>query len=274
MCNLHFAICNLQLALLITVLGLAAPGAAGAAQETAAKPSRVQLLVPAYFYPAGDGAKEWDKLLAAADRVPIVAIVNPASGPGRRVDPNYTALLEKAAKARRLTLIGYVTTSYAKRPAAEVKADVDQWLKLYPGIHGIFFDEQASAAEHVDYQAELYRHVRETRKLKLVITNPGTTCDEGYVAKPAADAICLFEGPKPFEAAPLPDWHDKYSAQRAAALSYSIETTEAMQRLMTFAAKRHVGYCYITDAAGNNHWSRLPSYWDEEIVAAEKANAK
>jgi hypothetical protein len=241
------------------------------AQESPEKAPTLKLLVPAYFYPAGNGAKEWDKLIAAADRAAIVAIVNPASGPGRRVDPNYTAILKRAAETKRLTLIGYVTTSYAKRPAADVKADVDQWQKLYPGIHGIFFDEQASAAEHVDYQAELYRYVRETRALKLVITNPGTTCDEGYVAKPAADAVCLFEGPKRYDAAALPGWRGKYPADRAAVLSYQIEAAAAMERLISFAAEMRLGYCYVTDAAGKNPWDRLPKYWEEEVAVARRA---
>ena len=242
---------------------------AAAAQKPTEKTPAVRLFVPAYFYPAGEGAKEWDKLLAAGERVPIVAIVNPASGPGRRVDPNYTAILKRAAKVKQLTLIGYVTTSYAKRPAADVQADVDLWLKLYPGIEGIFFDEQASAAHHVDYQAELYRFVRETRKLQLVITNPGTTCDEGFVANPAADVVCLFEGPRPFDSAPLPDWRKEYSADRAAVLSYQVESVEVMQRLVAFAAGKHLGYCYVTDAAGTNPWDRLPGYWDEQVSAVQ-----
>jgi hypothetical protein len=49
----------------------------------------LRLLVPAYFYrPATP--PEWDRLIASARReVPIVAIANPASGPGTRADPNY-----------------------------------------------------------------------------------------------------------------------------------------------------------------------------------------
>ena len=43
-----------------------------------------------------------------------------------------------------ITLVGYVSTSYAKRPLADVKADIDQWPRLYAGLAGVFFDEQAS----------------------------------------------------------------------------------------------------------------------------------
>src|SRR5687767_6171551 len=47
-------------------------------------PPKMRLLVPAYFYPAGKGEKEWERLLAAPEEAGVVAIVNPASGPGRR----------------------------------------------------------------------------------------------------------------------------------------------------------------------------------------------
>ena len=248
-------------------------GAAAVSAGDEPESPQVRLLVPAYFYPAGKGSAEWDKLLAAAGETPIVAIVNPASGPGRRVDPNYSAIFERAAKARQLTRIGYVTTSYAKRPADEVKAEVDRWLEFYPAIDGIFFDEHASGAEHVEYQAELYEHVRTARKLKLVVTNPGTTCAEGFVAQPAADAVCLFEGPKPIDAAPLPAWTARYKADRFAALSYQIGSATDMQKLITAAAERKLGYCYVTDAGGNNPWNRLPKYWEEEVKAVQKLNA-
>ena len=87
---------------------------------------RLRLLVPAYFYPAGDGSKDWDRLFAASATVPIVAIVNPASGPGKKAAPNYLELFAKAQRTEKITLIGYVPTSYGKRPLAEVKADVDR----------------------------------------------------------------------------------------------------------------------------------------------------
>lgn len=233
---------------------------------------RVTLLVPAYFYPAGERLQDWGRLLAAADRVPIVAIANPASGPGKAADPNYEKVLALAKRAERLTLIGYVTTSYAKRPAAEVKADVDAWLRLYPSIEGIFFDEQASGGQHVDYQAELYEYVRKTHGLSLVVTNPGTTCDEQFIARPAADAVCLFEGPKPYGAGELPGWRGKYAANRAVVLSYKIDGADTMQKLIEFATREKLGFVYVTDADGANPWDRLPSYWDEEVAAVARVN--
>ena len=113
----------------------------------------------------------------------VVIIVNPDSGPGKVRRPNFARVIDQA-KEKGFTVIGYVSTRYAKRPAEEVKEDVDRWVRLYPGVQGIFFDEQASAADRVDYYAALYEYARKQRGLRLVVSNPGTTCAEEYLARP------------------------------------------------------------------------------------------
>ena len=47
---------------------------------------KVRPLVPAYFYPGDKGLAHWNRMISTAGRVPTVAIVNPNSGPGDRVD--------------------------------------------------------------------------------------------------------------------------------------------------------------------------------------------
>lgn len=126
---------------------------------SAAEKDGPQLLVPAYFYPAGAGLKAWDALLDSASKTPLVAIVNPASGPGKKVDANYMAIFTKAKKSKAIP-IGYVPLGYAKRSTDEIKADVDRWLEFYPGVRGIFFDEQPSGAEHVRFAREVFAHAR------------------------------------------------------------------------------------------------------------------
>jgi hypothetical protein len=231
----------------------------------------MQLLVPAYFYPANKGLKEWDRLLDAASATPIAAIVNPASGPGKEADPNYVKIIERAAKTR-IQLVGYVATSYGKRSLDDVKADVDRWVQLYPGVCGIFVDEQASGADKVDYYLDLCRYVRKKKSLKRIIANPGTICAEGYFSKPTADTICIFEGPKPF-AGTLPVWGAKIAPERIAILSYQVGTAkEMLERVRT--AKKLIGFVYVTDAAGANPWDRLPSYWADEIEAIRELAPK
>jgi hypothetical protein len=155
---------------LVTLLLLSRLTASGAiADEPAAQPPQ-RILVPAYFYPSRDGMTAWKELLASANETPVVAIVNPASGPGRRADPNYEEVF-RLAKSSKATLIGYVTLSYARRPAAEVYAEVDAWVKFYPGIQGIFFDEQPSGAARGIRQRVLCSRRRQDRQA-LIVSNP------------------------------------------------------------------------------------------------------
>src|SRR5689334_6275717 len=93
-----------------TILALGGCRAQTSAVASGAPESaRVRLWVPAYFYPFGDGLKEWERLIAAARDVPVVAIVNPNSGPGDHADTNYEAIIPRARSAG-VIVVGYVGT--------------------------------------------------------------------------------------------------------------------------------------------------------------------
>lgn len=233
---------------------------------------KVRLLVPAYFYPAGNGLKDWRKLIDAAAEVPVVAIVNPASGPGRKVDDNYCDVVVRARKGG-VTLIGYVSTSYGKRPVAEVKADMDRWLEFYPQIQGFFFDEQTSGKDMVGHYAALAEYGREKIEKALLVANPGTVCAEEYLAKATADVFCVFENVKGFDEFKLPAWAEKVPTGRFAALPYNIDQAETMRDHVKESAKRF-GYLYVTDDSGNNPWDRLPTYWAEEVAVVKQVNGR
>lgn len=47
----------------------------------------LEIVVPAYFYPSPNSP--WEPMTAAADDVPITAIMNPGNGPGAFRDNNY-----------------------------------------------------------------------------------------------------------------------------------------------------------------------------------------
>jgi tRNA A-37 threonylcarbamoyl transferase component Bud32 len=239
----------------------------------AASTPRLRLLVPAYFYPAGAGSAEWRRLLKAPDPAAVVIIVNPDSGPGKAADPNYARVIDRA-RDKGFTLIGYVSTKYAERPLAEVKADVDRWVNHYPGVQGIFFDEQASGADRVDYYAALYEHARKERDLTLVVNNPGTSCAEEYLARPAADVVCLVESTKEFGLFKPPGWAADYLASRFDATLYKITDLGRMRRYVRAMAEKRVGYCYLTDKGLPNPWDRLPGYWEEELAAVREANER
>ncbi len=251
--------------------GKGRPTAAGTPGVTEAAP--LHLLVPAYFYPAGEGLKQWDRLIDSAASAPVVAIVNPDSGPGDVADPNFVEVMDRARKAG-VTVIGYVSTRYADRPPAETKADVSRWVRLYPHVQGIFFDQQASGADQVAYYVSLREHTRKELPGAVVVNNPGMLCAEEYLSRPAADVACLFEVTKDFSAYRPPSWVDRYPASRFAALVFGVEAPELMKRQLHETAEKKVGYCYVTDGTGPNPWDRLPRYWEAEVAAVQRLNER
>jgi hypothetical protein len=224
-------------------------------------PAPLRLLVPAYFYPAGKGLDEWKRLARAAKDVPIVAIANPASGPGSRQDPSYTAAIDLARSAG-VSVIGYVSTRYARRPAADVRADIDRWLQYYPKIDGFFFDEQASAKEGVPYYEAMAKYVQTKRPDEgaLVVTNPGTgTAAEYLVPWKGIHVSCLYEDHGSLDRYQRPAWTTGVPAAQVAGLVYGEASLAKMRENVRLAAGKGVGFLYITDDGGNNPWDRLPT---------------
>ena len=239
----------------------------------AASPSLLRVLVPAYFYPAGAGLQDWNRLIEAAPRVPIVAIVNPESGPGKAPNSDYAAIVSRA-KAAGAEVIGYVSTEYGTRPRPEIEADIDRWVRFYPDIRGIFLDAQASAAEHVDLYAALRTSVRRKIKEAVLITNPGTICAEDYFARSAMDVAIVFENHEGFATFELPPWARSYQARQFAAIPYSVRTEGQMKEAAQQAYMKGIGCFYVTDGALPNPWGRLPLYWDAEVDAVRRVNER
>ena len=226
--------------------------------------SKLSLLVPAYFYPAAEGRKEWDRLIAAAADIPVAAIANPASGPGKSVDPNYTNVIRECKQAG-AQVIGYVRTDFGKRPATEVTADVDQWLRFYPDIRGFFFDEQASGPKEVEHYAEIYRYAKGKLAAGIIVANAGTPCDRGYFERSAADIICIYDNRTGFETFKSRTGLGDVAAGRLAGLLYDVSDDEQMKGICQRAAAEGLTYLYVTDDTNPNPWDRLPSYWEAEF---------
>lgn len=224
------------------------------------------LLVPAYFYPDGKGLKTWNELIAVGPKVPIIAIANPASGPGKQVDPAYTSIISKA-QAAKIKIIGYVSTSYAKQTAAQIKQDIDTWVQFYPTIEGFFFDEQSSEAAKSDFYVDIASYGRMKVAQAFIVTNPGTICAEEYFSKRVADTICTVESADGLEKYTPPSWAAKYPASQFYGLAYKINKAKGMQESLKAAPAKHFGYLFVTDDKLPNPWDTLPPYWDDEVKA-------
>ena len=96
----------------------------------------------------------------AAGRVPLVAIMNPNSGPDTTQNPDYVAAVN-SLRASGGKVIGYVSTSYTSRAASAVRTDIDRYFSFY-AMDGIFLDELTDDADtnHLNYYAALYQYIQ------------------------------------------------------------------------------------------------------------------
>lgn len=230
---------------------------------------RLRLLVPVYIYPTGEGRKEWQRLFDAAAKAEIVAVANPSSGPGEARDLDYAAVFAEASNLG-ITLVGYVSTNYAKRPQTDIKHDIDTWIKFYPKIRGFFFDQQPHDHEHAADFAELRDYVKAKLHEPFVVTNPGVPCDEAYLAQSVANLTCVFTNFEGFDRFELPAPLRAYDPSRFAAMAYNLPDVEAMRTAVKEAIIKRIGYIYITDAKPPVRWDKLPSYWEAEVDAVSR----
>ena len=241
-------------------------------QMLAAATPRLQLLVPAYFYPAGTGLQAWQRLMEATSKIRVVAIVNPSSGPGDQRNADYSSILP-AARDKGMKVIGYVSTGYGKRRLPEVKFEIARWVEFYPQISGFFFDQQSTEARDVNFYAEIRDYAHLKIKNALVINNPGAMCDESYFARGVSDVTCIFASFEGFNQLSPPAQFWQYKPSRFAALPYQITDAKAMREIVSDAITKRIGYLFISDAPkGGNPWGQLPAYWDEEVEAINRAN--
>ena len=135
-------------------------------------------MVILYTHPKDASWAELVRLRESHPSVPLLAVVNPRSGPGRAPDPSYVSGI-RSLQAARVSMIGYVHTSWASRPLAEVEADVASYQAWYPSLDGIFVDEMQSAAGREAYYASLAASIR-SAGFRLIVGNPGTDIARSY----------------------------------------------------------------------------------------------
>jgi hypothetical protein len=258
------------------------------AAETAIAPSihpnrsrhhQLQILLPLYSYPNWYDREKylWKQVAAAAQKVPIVAIINPNNGPDRS-PPNadYQQGIKDLHQANVKT-IGYVRSNYGKRSLKAVKADIDLYFKHF-NVAGIFIDESASARDKLDYYQQLYKYIKSQSDRYQVIINPGTDADEGYVSQSVADVVVMFENQqREWNRYRPPAYLKKYPPQHFAALIHTTANSRLMKTTLDRAAKERFGYIYITndstETANNNPWDTLPIYWHTQVEYIQKLNA-
>jgi hypothetical protein len=228
---------------------------------------RTGVLVPLYAYPADVHTNPtYNRLIELKRRfetVPFWVILNPASGPGKAVDANYAKAIDRLNGAG-CVVLGYVTTSYAKRPEAEVRADIDRWGKLYPRVRGIFFDEMTyeDTEAGAKYQASLNRHAHETGWWPTV-ANPGADTPGRYFEAEAADVIVVHEGDAwPAEQRLKGDYFGGYADHPPFTRGVLVHSQAALDEQALAMVRQYARWVYVTEGVFKPGDPKLANPWD------------
>lgn len=218
------------------------------------------MAIPSYFYP---GAL-WNKASKAAGTVEIM-VMNPDSGVGAAINPDYVAAVRRA-QAAGILVIGYVYTSYGRRPAADVLTEIATYLDWY-GVNGIFLDEVNSSAARVPYYQQFADFVHATGS--LMVLNPGVYPDEALMA--AGDVVLVFEGSfDEYRTLQVPAWVWNHDPGKFWHVVYEASSATRMRSALRWSQQRNVGYVYVTNDVLDNPYDSLPSYFAREIDELEK----
>jgi hypothetical protein len=219
------------------------------------------LIVPLYTYPT-DGT--WAAIIQAKKAhpsVPIVAIINPNSGPGTSKSSDYATGITNLQSAG-VTVIGYVPTGYGTKPysaLATVEGAVSDYVTWYPTIEGIFFDEMSSDAGEASYYQSIATYCT-SKNLAITVGNPGANV-------PAA-LLGIFSNLVIYESGGIPQqssvdaYYNKYGSKPFSFIAYGVASLPSLQSLSTY-----VRWLYVTDLDGNNPYGALPSYFASEVAA-------
>jgi Spherulation-specific family 4 len=220
------------------------------------------MAVPAYFYPSA----YWTQMDQSSSRLKI-AVMNPNSGPGSSLDPNYASAV-RAAQAAGLTVVGYVYTNYGNRSLSAVESDVTSYYNWY-GVNGIFFDQASTSCTYSSYYAALNSFVKAKGGTARTILNPGTQTSQCYVSD--ADILLTFEGSDQtyVNSYSAPSWVTQYSASHFWHIVYATPSSSAMTHAVSLSKRRNAGYVYVTPDTLPNPYDTLPTglYWSSELSA-------
>jgi len=216
-------------------------------------------IVPLYTYPTDSS---WNTIISVKDahpNVPIVAIINPNSGPGSSRDINFANGIN-TLRTHGIIVIGYVYTSYAGRSIANVENDINAYHSWYPNLNGIMFDEMSNVAGHESYYSTVSQYVKSLVGFTYTVGNPGTDTIPSYVG--TVDTITIYENSGLPSLSYLDGWHSNYPRSNWAIVPYNVPSLD--QSFVT-QAKNYVGYIYITSDNLPNPWNTLSAYFSTLI---------
>jgi hypothetical protein len=230
-----------------------------------ASTSSTGMIVPLYTYPT-DGT--WAALILAKTwfpNVPIIAVVNPASGPGGSVSSDYTTGI-RDLQAAGISVLGYVATSYGSRPVTSVEQDVNSYSSWYH-VNGTMLDEMAAAPGHEDYYQTLDAYAK-SLGMTYTVGNPGQRITASYVG--ILDTLIIYEDGGLPDASWISSFPHGYARGNFAVVSYGVDSLRQWSTVARIS--NSASYIYFTSGTLPNPYKSLPLYLIEEVYFLSLSN--
>lgn len=260
-------------------------GSTPAAQCIPAGNNNIGLIYPMYIAPPNTAYSSLITLVGTYPNVPVIAILNPASGPGSGALAAYTTVIGQL-QAAGITVIGYVpsgygiaNTDYAGEDEATIKAMVADWLSFYPTVQGIFYDEMDNTASAsgctsiaggncvtLYQQLTAYAH---SEGFPVVYGNPGANTVSAYFSSspPAVDRYMVYETNAYGTALELNN-SALCSLYNCAGVAYGVAYSAPNFLLM----EQNDGWVFMTDGPSANPYDVAPTYLSTEMAALASYN--
>ena len=171
-------------------------------------------MIPAYFYSSSIWAQAADSKPAPSDIILDISGVGAGSGP-----LGHFKAVVRTAKARGVTVLGYISTVDGQRPASQVEAEVRNYKAWY-GVTSIFLDRVSGVQPQVAYYRQLVHYIHQLNAGSSVWLNPGDFPDQDYMS--IGDVVMVFEGTySQYLSLHMPSWVSKYPAAKFAHTIYA-----------------------------------------------------
>ncbi|HVB95849.1 MAG TPA: spherulation-specific family 4 protein [Nitrososphaerales archaeon] len=240
--------------ILITLLLLPSLFQSGmvAAQPTASSPTG--LIVPLY----GQLGPEWEQLIQAKQAhpaVPVVAIVNAASGSGDARNSAYATAID-SLKAVGIVVLGYVSTREGERPIKSLETDIADWRSWY-GVDGVYFDQMPQRPGREGYYAYMTQFAK-SHGMTVTMGNPGANTSLSYIG--TVGTIVISERVGVPSLSYLAGW-DK-AGEGKGNFAFIARGVPDYNSTYLEDAAASVGFLFVSDAS---NYFALPTYLSSEM---------
>jgi hypothetical protein len=244
--------------ILIPLLLLPSMLHSGAAAAQPGASSATGLIVPLY----GQLGPEWEQLIQAKQAhpgVPVVAIVNAASGSGDARNLAYASAID-GLKAVGIVVLGYVSTREGERPIKSVETDIAEWRSWY-GVDGVYFDQMPQRSGMEGYYAYMTQFAK-SHGMTVTMGNPGANTSLSYIG--TVGTIVISEGFGVPSLSYLAGW-DK-SGNSKGNFAFIARSVPDYNSTYVGDAAASVGFLFISDAS---NYFVLPTYLSSEMSSLQ-----